>query len=111
LTPTLAPQPFQEEGYDASDAQQLELPGDDEKARLAADPIFRLERRQEQATQAAAGKRELSDLLEMQHLRSADSNGYKLNKELKRRMRSGKKEAAALNSRCAGAGGGAQHCA
>ena len=79
----------------------LELPDDDEKARLASDPIFRLERQQEQQVKTAKGRSELSDMLELQYRRSADGNAYKLNKELKRRLRGKKKEAAALDSRCA----------
>lgn len=79
----------------------LELPDAEVKARLAADPIFRMEREQEQKVQAASGRTFIADLLEDRHQRGADSNGYRLNKELKRRLRSDKRADAALDARCA----------
>lgn len=91
---------MQDETYTSSDAQVLELPDAEVKARLAADPIFRMEREQEQKVQAASGRTFIADLLEDRHHRSADSNGYCLNKELKRRLRSDKRADAALDARC-----------
>lgn len=79
----------------------LELPDADVKARMAADPIYKMERQLEMKQQAASGRDQISDLLEHQHHRAADSNGYKLNKELKRRLRNDKHRDAALDVRCA----------
>lgn len=88
-----------EEEYAAEDAQVLELPDDAERARLASDPIYRMERQSQQKLRADVGRAQVADLLDMAHKRGADGNDLQLNKQLKRRLRDEKKADAALDCR------------
>lgn len=95
------PQPLvplnQIEAFTAEDAETIELPDDNERAALSADPLARLERSTLQAQAAASGRAQLLSLAEESELKHKDD--YKLNKALRAKLRAAKKEDAKLDER------------
>eukprot|EP00877_Chromochloris_zofingiensis_P001314 jgi/Chrzof1/11183/Cz05g27070.t1 len=85
------------EAFTAEDAETIELPDDNERAALSADPLARLERSTLQAQAAASGRAQLLSLAEESELKHKDD--YKLNKALRAKLRAAKKEDAKLDER------------
>jgi hypothetical protein len=80
-----------------------ELPDDEEKARLAADPIYRLEQGQASKARAVANKGRMERLREDASRKWEADNGYELNKALRAQLRDGKRMVAQEKQvRCAG---------
>jgi hypothetical protein len=94
----------QNEEYNPRDQQVIELPDDKEKARIARDPVYRMQREQERDQARGFSVKEASEkvaaLLEVQKFKGADGADHKWNRELKREMRGRRRETKALDERC-----------
>jgi hypothetical protein len=95
---------MQNEEYSARDQQVIELPDDKEKARLARDPVYRMQRERERDQLRGFSVKEAGEkvaaLIEVQKARGADGADHKWNRELKREMRARRKEEKSLDERC-----------
>lgn len=88
---------MQEESFTPRDAQVIELPDDEEKARLAKDPILRMEREKERLGSLTESKAQVAQLVEFSKARGANGADGKWNRELKRDMRVRRREEKALD--------------
>jgi hypothetical protein len=68
-----------------------ELPDDEEKTKLALDPIYRLEQGQASKARAVANKGRMERLREDASLKWEGSNAYEMNKALRTQLREGKR--------------------
>lgn len=77
----------------------IELPDAEEKARLAKDPLYRMEREKERLGSLTEAKAQVAKLVEFSSARSADGADAKWNRELKRDMRVRRREEKALDKK------------
>lgn len=89
----------QNEEYNPRDQQVIELPDAKEKARLAKDPVYRMQREQERSYSVKEASEQVAALLEMQKARGSDGADHRWNREMKREMRGHRREAKALDER------------
>ena len=90
---------LQNEEYNPRDQQVIELPDAREKARLAKDPVYRMQREQERSYSVKEASEHVASLLETQKAKGADGADHYWNRQLKREMRSRRREAKALDER------------
>lgn len=90
---------MQEESFRPRDAQVIELPDEEEKARLARDPLFRMEREKERLGSLTQAKAQVAQLVELSKARGADGADAKWNRELKRDMRIRRREEKVLDKK------------
>lgn len=88
---------MQEESFRPGDAQVLDLPDDKEKARLATDPLYRMEREKERLGSLTEAKAQIAQLVELSKARGADGADTKWNRKLKQDMRVRRREEQALD--------------
>ena len=90
---------LQNEEYNPRDQQVIELPDAKEKARLANDPVYRMQRDIERSFSVKEASEQVAALHQIREIRGADGADHRWNRELKREMRATRREAKALEDR------------
>jgi hypothetical protein len=94
---------LQAEEYTAADAEVLELAGDEERTKLAADPLFRLEHNLDETKRVEPVWKQLAALKDIQDSRYTPA----MNSQLRAAFRKRKKQDALTDTRC---GNSARRC-